>query len=113
MFALRNFYSGNGPPIIGSETSTSNSFLHFMQLTVWLFIGLRPARREGGGEGWRAPVRSAQASFTLTRFPLIRISWLARHAECGHAIETFRELFEPLSLMNEMLKIRPHASHGR
>src|SRR5215470_16455193 len=71
------------------------------------------SRREGGGEGWQAAVRSAQASFTSTRFPLRRISWLARHAGCGHTIETYRELFEPLSLMNEMLKIRPHASHGR
>ena len=40
----QNFYSGNGPPMIGSATNTPNSFLHFMQVTVWLFIGLRPAR---------------------------------------------------------------------
>jgi hypothetical protein len=61
----------------------------------------------------RRRLRSAQASLTSTRFPLRRISWLARHAGCGHAIETYRGLFEPLFLMNEMLKIRPHASHGR
>jgi hypothetical protein len=67
-------------------------------------------------KSWRAgrrQLRSAQASFTSTRSPFRRISWLARHAGCGHAIETYKELFEPLSLMNEMLKIRPHSSHGR